>query len=79
MISCKLYLDIIVGGCISCQCTVISDMYNFALSETTLNVALFFAFHLSTHPLDALKSSIPCFLLNHLVSSEGPVYPRRVI
>ena len=72
-ISCNFYLDSIVGRSISFQCAVIFSVHDFTSPYTVLNVTLFCAFHLSTHPFDALKSSMPSFLLNYLLSPEEPV------
>ena len=48
--SCKVYLDSIVGKWVCSQCAVISGVHNFASPDTILNSTLFCAFHLSTHP-----------------------------
>ena len=68
----SLYHYSIVHRCVSLQWTIISGVHNFASPDFVLNVTLSCAFHLSTHPFNALKSPISSFFQNHLLSLEGP-------
>ena len=65
----KLHLDSIVGKWVCSQYAVISGVDDFVSPDIVLNVTLFRAFHLSTHPFDALKSAIPNILAKSVAFS----------